>query len=197
MNNLRIDGDLVVTAAANRYTVNAVVVHAEERVAETARNWNVAARYDHFASSRLFFNANVILTYDRFRDLDLRTAGSLGIGYQALNTPRVTLTADGGLGYVNENLEAQPDDSYTAVKESGPLAVFLVPDRLQIFHHHDGYFGVAGDDNFFITMQNGVRFGLAAGFVTTLRHDLDYDGAPALERRSTDRAFSLTLGYRF
>jgi hypothetical protein len=46
-------------------------------------------------------------------------------------------------------------------------------------------------------MQNGIRVGLTAGFVTTLRHDLDYDRSPAVGRRNTDRTVALTLGYRF
>ena len=45
--------------------------------------------------------------------------------------------------------------------------------------------------------QNGVRLGLAAGFVTTIEEDLDYDRRPSPGRRQTDRTFSLTLGYRF
>ena len=148
-------------------------------------------------STRTFLNANAILTNDRFRDLDLRTALGAGVGYQVLTTPRVTLTADGGLGWVNETLASQPDDSYTALRESVSFAAFAVPDRIQFFHVHDGYFGVTGDDNLFIRMQNGIRMALAAGFVTTLRHDLDYDRSPAPGRRNTDRTLALTLGYRF
>jgi putative salt-induced outer membrane protein YdiY len=157
----------------------------------------MGVNYDRFLTGRLFLNANTILTSDRFRDLDLRTALGAGLGYQILNTPRATLTADGGFGYVNENLESQADDSYGAARESAALAVFLVPDRVQVFHQHDGYFGVTGDDNLFVKMQNGIRVGLAGGFVTTLRHDLDYDRSPAAGRRSTDRTTALTLGYRF
>jgi hypothetical protein len=72
-----------------------------------------------------------------------------------------------------------------------------VPDRVQLFHNHDGYFGVTGDDNLFFRTQNGARVGLAAGFVTTLQLDLDYDKSPAPGRKNTDRTFALTFGYRF
>jgi putative salt-induced outer membrane protein YdiY len=197
VSSLRLDGDVVARADANRYTAAAAVTRADDRGTETARNWSTAFRYDRFVSTRLFVNANTILTSDQFRDLDLRTAIGAGIGYQVLASPRASLTADGGLGYVNENLESQPDDSYTALRESVSLNLFAVPDRVQFFHQHDGYFGVTGEDNLFIRMQNGVRFALAAGFVATLRHDLDYDRSPAIGRRTTDRTFAMTLGYRF
>lgn len=199
VNNLRLDADVVTRAGENRYTANAAVTRAEDRGVETARNWTAGGKYDRFLNPRLFLNANAIFASDRFRDLDLRTALGVGVGYQVLNTARATLTADAGLGYVDENLEssAAPNDSYTAVRESAALGVFLLPGRVQAFHQHDGYFGVTGDDNLFVKMANGVRVGLAAGFVTTLRHDLDYDKSPAPGRKHVDRTLALTLGYRF
>jgi putative salt-induced outer membrane protein YdiY len=197
VNNLRLDGDIVARANLNRYSASAAVTRAKDRGLETARNWTTAFKYDRFISTRMFLNANAILTNDRFRDLDLRTAVGAGVGYQVPTGPRVTLTADGGLGYVNENLESQPDDSYSAVRESVSFTAFAIPDRIQFFHVHDGYVGVTGEDNLFVRMQNGVRLSLAAGFVTTLRHDLDYDRSPAVGRSNTDRTLALTLGYRF
>jgi putative salt-induced outer membrane protein YdiY len=197
VNNLRLDGDIVARADVNRYSASAAVTRARDGGVETASNWTTAFKYDRFVSTRMFLNANAILTNDRFRDLDLRTALGAGVGYQVLTTPRVRLTADGGLGWVNENLASQPDDRYTALRESVSFDAFAVPDRIQFFHVHDGYFGVSGEDNLFIRMQNGIRMALAAGFVTTLRHDLDYDRSPAVGRSKTDRTLALTLGYRF
>ena len=197
VNNLRLDGDIVARAEVNRYSASAAVTRAKDRDVETASNWTTAFKYDRFVSTRMFLNANAILTNDRFRDLDLRTALGAGVGYQVLTTPRARLTADGGLGWVNENLDSQPDDSYTALHESVSFDAFAVPDRIQFFHVHDAYFGVTGEDNLFVRMQNGIRMALAAGFVTTLRHDLDYDRSPAVGRSTTDRTLALTLGYRF
>lgn len=197
VNNLRVDGDVTARAGANRYSGSAAVTRADDRGVDTARNWTAAFKYDRFVSERMFLNGTAILTNDRFRDLDLRTALGAGVGYQVLTTPRVKLTADAGLGWVDENLESQPDDSYTAVRESVSFDAFAVPDRIQFFHVHDGYFDVTGDDNLFVRMQNGIRMTLAAGFVTTLRHDLDYDRSPAIGRSNTDRTLALTLGYRF
>ena len=197
VNSLRLDGDVVARAGANRYTASAAVTRAEDRDVETARNWSGAFKYDRFVSARMFVNANAIFTSDRFRDLDLRTALGTGLGYQVLQTPVVTLTADAGLGWVNENLEAGIEDRYTAARESAALTITAIPNHVQFFHQHDGYFGVTGDDNLFVTMQNGVRIGLAAGFVTMLRLDLDYDRSPSPGRRNTDQTFAFTLGYRF
>lgn len=196
-NSTHIDGDLVARAGANRYTGALTITRAEDRDVESARNWSTTARYDRFLSERMFVNSNAIFTNDRFRDLRLRTALGVGLGYQILQTAIVTLTADAGLGWVNENRIGTDDNRYTAARESAALTLAVVPDLVELFHSHDGYYGVTGDDNLFVRTQNGVRVSLAAGFVTTLRLDMDYNKSPAPDRRNTDKTVALTLGYRF
>lgn len=197
VNNLRVDGEVVARASANRYTGGAAVNHASDSGRDTAESWTGSAKYDRFVSPRMFVNANAIFTHDKFRDLDLRSALGAGLGYQVLDTALLKLTADAGLGYVSENLASSPDDSYAAVRESAKLDIFVLPGRVQLFHNHDGYFGVTGDDNLFFRTQNGARIGLAAGVVTTAQLDVDYDRSPAPGRRNTDHTFALTFGYRF
>lgn len=197
VNSLRLDADVSARAGANRYSVAADVNRAEDTGRETARNWSVSGDYDRFLNRRLYINANTIFTNDPFRDLDLRTALGAALGYQLLDTAMTKLSVEGGLGWVDENFEAAPDDSYTAIRESAKLDVLLVTDRVTLFHEHNGYLGITGEDNLFVKMKNGLRLGLMAGLVTTLQLDLDYDRSPAPGRRNTDRAFALTFGYRF
>ena len=195
--SLHADADATIRQRANRYTASAAVNRAEDSGDETARNWNLGFNYDRFLTEKLFLNGNAIFTNDRFRDLDLRTALGVGIGYQLLNTARARLTANAGLGWVNENFEDGVDDSYTAARESASLDVFLVPDRITYFHTHDGYFGVTGEDNLFFRMRNGVRLALVGGLVATVQHDFDYDKSPSPGRENTDRTLAFTFGYRF
>ncbi len=195
--SLRMDGDMVVRQSANRYTAAGAVNRASNLDVETARSWTGSARYDRFLTPRLFLNGHTILTNDEFRDLDLRTAVGGGLGYQVADTPRIKFSVEGGPGFVNENFQSAPDDSYTALREAARLDVLLTGRRVVLFHAHDGYFGVTGDDNLFMKMQNGIRLALVGGFVTTAQMDLDYDRSPAPGRRNSDRTFALTFGYRF
>jgi putative salt-induced outer membrane protein YdiY len=197
VNSLRLDADAAIRQGRNRYTASAAVNRAEDVGVQTAENWTTSLNYDRFITSRLFANANAIFTNDRFRDLDLRTALGAGLGYQVFDTAFVKLTANGGLGWVNEDFIAALDDDYAAARESVALDLFVVPERLMFFHKHDGYFGVTGDDNLFVKAQNGVRLNVVANFVTTVQLDLDYDKSPSPGRASTDRTFALTFGYRF
>ena len=197
VNSLRLDGELVARALPNRYTVTALLNRAKDAGRDTARNWSASGRYDRFLSDRMYVNGSALFTNDDFRELDLRTAFGVALGYEAIDTALATLSAEGGIGWVNEDFATAPDDSYTAVRESAKLDVLVAADRLVLFHQHDAYFGVTGDDNLFFKMRNGVRLGLLAGMVTTAQVDTDYDRSPSPGRKSTDHTFALTLGYRF
>lgn len=197
VNSLRIDGELVTRARANRYTGSGQVNRAVDSGRETARNATGAFRYDRFVSRQLYFNGSGIFTNDRFRDLDLRTALGLGVGYQVVDNVRAKLGVEGGYGYVKRQFSTQPDDSYHAARETVALDVFVIGRRVVVFHRNDGFFGFTGEDNLFVQTRNGVRVGLAARLVTTLQYDVDYDKSPAPGRKTTDRALGLTFGYRF
>jgi putative salt-induced outer membrane protein YdiY len=197
VSSLRLAGDVTARARANRYTASGAVNRAADRGVETARNWTSALKYDRFLTPRMFVNANTIVTNDHFRDIDLRTAVGGGVGYQVLSGARVKLSVDGGAGYVNENYDVAADDSYAALREAAALEVLIAVDRVVLFHQHDGYFGVTGDDNLFLKAQNGIRLALIAGLVAAAQLDLDYDRTPSPGRRNTDRTFAVTFGYRF
>jgi putative salt-induced outer membrane protein YdiY len=197
VNTLRFDGDVSARQGPNRYRAEAAVNHAENAGVTTADNWTIAGNYDRFLTTRLFINGNAIFTNDQFKDLDLRTALGAGVGYQFFDTPIFKLTAGAGLGWVNENFIVAEDDSYTAIRESVGLSLFIVPKVLEFFHKHDGYFGVTGHDNLFIKAQTGFRLTMWTNFVATAEIDFDYDKSPSPGRKTTDRTLAFTFGYRF
>jgi len=197
VNSLHFDGEVVARARANRYTAGGWVNRSTDSGRETSRNATGALRYDRFISKRMYLSGSSLFTYDRFRDLDLRTALGLGVGYQVADNALVKLGVEGGYGYVHENFATQPDDSFHAARDSVLLDVFVGGKRLDFFHRHDAFFGLTGDDNLFVQTRNGVRVRLAGGLVTTVEYDLDYDRSPAIGRKKTDHAFGWTLGYRF
>lgn len=196
-NSLRFGGEAVGRMAANRFTGGAALNRAREHDVETVHNWTTAFRYDRFITRRLFINVNTILSADRLRDLDFRTAVGTGLGYQVVDRRRLQITVDGGVGYVRERSSVEPDDHYIAAQESGKVDFFMNDSRFQLFHRHDGYFGLAGDDNRFVKTQNGIRIPIVRGIVTTAQLDIDYDPTPVPGGQSIDRTFALNFGYQF
>jgi len=197
VSSFHLDGQVVARRHMDRFTTGGAVNHAQDGGVDTANNATASFNYDRFFNDRLFANGNLILTTDSFRGLDLRTALGGGLGYEVWKTPAGTLSIEGGLGYVWEDLDDAPSSSYTAAREAVRLKVFVAGSQVQLFHDHDGYFGLTGDDNLFFRMQNGIRFTLVGHLVSTIQMDLDYDKSPAPGRKTTDRSTSLTFGYKF
>jgi putative salt-induced outer membrane protein YdiY len=198
VNTFRLAGELIAIRPKDRFTTSAGINHAEDAGEETADNWNLSFNYDRFLTDRLYINGNAIFTSDEFKSLDLRTALGAALGYDIWKTPRGIVSATGGLGWVNENFsEGLEDDSYTALREGVRAIVFFVGRSVELFHNHDTYLGITGDDNLFFRMQNGIRVKLVAGLIGTVQSDIDYDRTPAPGRDNTDRTFSMTFGYRF
>ncbi|HTM04397.1 MAG TPA: DUF481 domain-containing protein [Vicinamibacterales bacterium] len=195
--SVRLDLQAVLRARQNRYTGNAVVNRASEREVETANNATVDLRYDRFVSPRFYANASALLTTDRFRDLTLRTAVGFGIGYQLSETTKLRASVELGYGYVNKQSVITDDDRYQAAHETADVERSVIGPRFVLFHHHDGFFGLRGNDKLFVQTRNGLRVSLIGGLVTTIEGDLDYDHSPSPGRQQTDRAFTLTFGYRF
>jgi putative salt-induced outer membrane protein YdiY len=195
--SLRLDLQAVIRATQHRYSGNLVVNRAQERGTETARNATLDVRYDRFVSPRFYGNASAIFTTDRFRDLKLRTALGVALGFQVFESSLVRMSFEGGYGYVNKQAVISPRDRYHAARETANIETSILGPRFVLFHKHDGFFGLRGNNKLFIQTRNGVRFGLIGGLVTTVEGDLDYDHAPASGRKRLDRAFTLTFGYRF
>jgi putative salt-induced outer membrane protein YdiY len=194
---VRFGGELVGRAQSNRVTASATLNRAREQDVATARNWSTSFRYDRFVSQRFFVNGNTILSSDRLRDLTFRTAVGTGLGYQVLDRRRLKITTDAGVGYVKEVSAAGFDDRYFAAQESARVDVFVDASRFQLFHRHDGYFGLAGNDNRFVKTQNGIRVSIVRGIIATAQLDVDYDPTPVEGRQSIDRTFALNFGYQF
>ncbi len=197
VSSLRLDGEVVARAVQNRYSASGIVNRTSDRGEETARNSTAAVRYDRFFSRRLYANASSLFTNDAFRDLDLRTAIGLGLGYQVADNTRFRVGVEGGYGYVSEHFGAAPDDSYQALRETLVADAYIGAKRLVLFHRNDVFFGVTGEDNLFVQTRNGARVALVGGLVATLQYDVDYDQSPAPGRTHSDQAVGFTFGYRF
>ena len=196
VNSLHADAEVIARVRENRYTANGAVNTASNNGLETARNATASLRYDRFLTRQFYVNASGIFTHDRFRDLDLRTALAVGVGYQAVDDARAKVGIEGGYGFVNERFATAPDISFHAARETLSVDIFAAGKRVVFFHRNDGFFGFT-DRRLFVQTRNGVRLGLLGNLVTTLEYDLDYDRTPAAGRKKTDHSVGLTFGYRF
>jgi putative salt-induced outer membrane protein YdiY len=161
----------------------------------TVRNALASLKYDLFLSRKIFGNAEGLLEKDKFQSLTSRTTIGAGLGYQFIDTPRATVSAVAGLAHVSEHYTNAPSVETPSTRWSLRTEFVLVPDRVRLFHKHEGFvdFGERTALRFFA--DQGLRITLIGNLFFNVEYDIRYNGAPAPGRKRTDEAVIFGIGF--
>ncbi len=192
---LHLDGEAVARSAVNRYTVGGIHNRSKDSGTETASNSTGYMKYDHFFGEKWFVYMNGILTKDKFKDLNLRTALGPGVGYQMFESKRTNLALEGGINYVNEDFIVAEDNDYAAARWALNFDHYLIAERLQFFHFHELFLGLQDRDDMLLRTQTGLRVPLFSGLTGTLQFNYDWDRSPAVGAQKSDKGYLFSLGY--
>lgn len=191
------DAEVVARTEKNRFTMGALYNRAEDDNVKTAGNSTAYMKYDHFLTKKWYLLASASGTKDEFKDLNLKTAVGVGVGYQFLESELTNLSVEAGLSYVNEDFIEAQDDSYAAGRWAVNFDRFLLENHVQFFHVHEGLLGFSSSDDVSIRSQTGFRVPVYNNLNATLQFNYDWDKSPAPGRKKTDKAFIFSLGYNW
>ena len=108
------------------------------------------------------------------------------------------LSASGGVAWVNENFDQDPDNHYPAGNWIVNYDQFVFNKFMQLFHNQTGYVSLENSNDWFLRTRTGVRFPIYKGFTATVQYDYDYTNNPSVAAESKgDRRFLLLLGYQY
>ncbi len=193
--NIHADAELVVRTEKDRFTVGGWYNRTEDNNVKTADSTVVYINYDYFITKKWYFSLNAAGEKDEFKDLDLRTTGGVGVGYQFLETEITNLSLGAGINYVNEDFIEAEDNNYMAGRWNFNFDHFFLDKRLQFFHRHTGLISLEDTDDMTIWSQTGLRLPITEHFNSTLQANLDWDKSPSPGRKKTDTTYIVTLGY--
>lgn len=204
LRNVSVIGDFVARSEQLRLTMLGRYVYGDNNGSLITRNARGSIKLDFFMTKRLFWFASAYFEHDFFQDLKLRTAISSGPGYQWIERgdyggifKDMTLYTEAGPAYFNEDFRVAEDKASFRGRVSTRWNWPLFDDRVTIYHYHEIFPSLQNFSNFFLTMDNGIRFkifeGLASGFQVTTR----YNNRPAPGTVPTDNLYLFTLGYAF
>lgn len=202
--NASLLGEFVARGEQLRLTINGRYVYGDNADTLTARNARGTVKLDFFLTKRLFWFASAYFENDRFQDLKMRTALSTGPGYQFIERgdysglfKDMTFYGEVGLSYFNEDFRAATDKSSFRGRISMKLDWPLFDGQATVYHYDEIYPSLENSSDYFLTMDNGVRFKLWKGFVSGLQWTIRYNSTPASGTGSTDNMYLVTLGYVF
>ena len=192
-----LSGKFVARSKKQRLTLRAGWNYAEDTGKVSARDANGSVKYDFFPLEKLYTYVNSLLEYNSFQDLNLRATMGGGLGYQFFENDRESLAFELGVSYVNVDYNNAADDAYAAGRWSVNAEYKVIPDRISLFHFHEGYFGFEDIQNLYLRTEQGVRFTIIKDFYSTFQANLTYDNAPAAGTEDTDTTLLFGLGYNF
>jgi putative salt-induced outer membrane protein YdiY len=201
--NASLLGDLVARGEQLRLTLNGRYVYSHQDGELSAKNARALIKMDFFITKRFFWFAASYFEKDEFQDLNLRTALSSGPGYSFIEKgdyespwlKDLTLYAEAGLAYFNEDFKDAKDEKSARARWAVRLNWPILDDRVTFYHSQEFY--PESTKNYFMAMDNGVRFKLVAGFVSNIQMTTRYNSNPAVDTEKTDNLYLLTLGYNF
>lgn len=204
LRNASLLGELVARSEQLRLTMNARYVYGDNANALIARNARGTIKLDFFITKRFFWFASAYFENDQFQDLKLRTALASGPGYQWVDRgdfsgilKDMTFYTEGGLSYFNEDFNVAPDQASFRARLSAKLNWPLFDDHITLYHFSEFFPSLENTSNYYLTMDNGVRFKIWEGFVSGFQVTTRYNSRPARGTGDTDNLYLMTLGYSF
>jgi len=204
LRNASLLGDLVARSEQLRLTLNGRYVYGDNANTLIARNARGTIKLDFFITKRFFWFASAYFESDTFQDLKMRTALASGPGYQFVDRDDfggilkdMTLYAEAGLAYFNEDFRTGADSSSPRGRGSIKLNWPMFDDRVTLYHYSEFYPSLHNTKDYYLTMDNGVRFKLIEGFVSSFQITTRYNSKPAAGTGDTDNLLLWTLGYGF
>jgi putative salt-induced outer membrane protein YdiY len=188
---------ITIRAHRQRLNLEAKYNYGEAGDTVTARNSLASGKYDFFLSKKVFLNAMSLFEKDTFQRLNLRMTFGAGVGYQFLESRRKTLSVEVGMAYVNEHFTTTESHQTPSAHWALKYDHAVLPERLSVFHKHDGYYDLAAGNAMRILADQGVRVVVYQQLFMNLEYDLRFNSQPAPGRKKLDEAYIFGLGYQF
>lgn len=204
LRNASLLGDFVARSEQLRLTINGRYVYGDNARTLIARNARGTIKLDFFVTKRLYWFASAYFENDRFQDLKMRTALSSGPGYQVIDRgdlngifKDMTFYAETGLSYFNEDFRVAEDKSTIRARASMKFDWPIFDGRITLYHFSEFYPSVQTTKDYYLTMDNGARFKIIDGFVSSIQVTTRYNNSPPPGTGDTDHMYLFTVGYNF
>ena len=192
-----VDGRVSMSWGIHRLIVGGKAHYLEDKGVSTEDNQLGYVEYNRFFKPEWYGLANLRLSRDKFKDLDLRAAAGLGLGHQFWRSKLTNLSFELGPNYLYEKGEIRGNREWTAARWQ------LVYDRwffdyfTQFFHRHEVFLRADDFNQYFLTSSTGLKFPLGNGFAVTWQYDYDFDNSPQPGKEKYDTRMLLLLGYNW
>ncbi len=194
---LHADVELQARGENNRTTIGAIYNQGANNGNENVNNSRVYLSYDYFITDNWYAYANTDFSTDKFQDLNYRASVSGGLGHQFWDDEVKYLSFESGPVYNYENYNVVKDRSFIAGRWALDFRYWLINDRMQFFHDHEGILNFEDLADVLVRSHTGIRIPVIGNFNFKFQFDVDHDSLPADNKKKSDFRYIVGVGYAF
>jgi|SRR5436190_1315421 len=182
------EADLLFAKAIFRYGES-------DGVLDTRNSYGIG-KYQYKLNPELYLYVSEELSGDTFKDLNLNSTTSAGVGYNLLRQKEIDLSGEIGIAYMSNNHNIDPDESHIGARIAVyfrwqmPLG-FEMRDNFTIYPNFEDSQDYQFRNEFTLGTSLGAGWDLLGGWIR------EYDASPSAGRASTDDTYFVGLGYTF
>lgn len=193
-----ISGDFKRRAEEDRITLRAGYYYSETHGDSIRDDQFAFGKYDYFFNKKLFGYLNSRIDRDAIKDLENRTTGGIGLGYQFIEKDYLKMYGEGGLSYVNENYGGSSDDtSYVAGRAAFNAEWWIIKEKLRFTENTELLFSLDNTDDWIAINEAGLTWNWTERWSTQAGVRFEYDNTPAKGQKEADTKYTLGVGYSF
>jgi putative salt-induced outer membrane protein YdiY len=181
--------------ADKRHTLAAEYRRQEDRDVKSEDNRELNYQYDLFVSDRWFLRGLLGWESDPFQDLERRGLVGGGVGYQFFDTELMRLALEGGVAYVTEQYESDPDRDSLALRGGTDFSAKISSFGLQFFHRNTILQMLNQADDWRIQSETGFRLPIVGRLSAQAKLKFDYANEPAEDAGTLDRTWLFGVNY--
>lgn len=190
------DAEVIARTGNNKFSAGIEYNQAANDGDESENNLYIFSQYDHYFMPKWYASLFMNFTKDKFQALDSRSAFGAGLGHEFWDTKRSFLSGEIGVAYTIENFEEPLEDrEFIAGRWAIDYNYWILEDRLQFFHDHEGLISFEDFSDLLYRSHTGFKIPVWQGFEVLAQYDFDYDTKPAEGKKSADTRYIIGVGY--
>lgn len=180
----------------DRFTVKMNGEVDEANGVKNAENWNATGKYDYFLKDPTWYTGLTgAAESDKFADLDLRYYIGPYLGHQFYEEPILTLSAEVGAVYVNENFIVAEDKEYPGMNWTASASSNILGGDSRLYLDHNGILNLSDANDLILNTTMGLAFPLMFNIEAAAEVLLEYDSGLPPEVEKLDQTLRFRLGY--
>jgi hypothetical protein len=191
-----VDFESIWRSLEDRFTIRGLVEQDRNDGDKTKDTWWVRNKYDRFSTDDPdnYIGYQLYFEYDKFADLDLRTATGPYIGRQFFENDILDMHAEVGVVYVDEQFDVAEDSDFWGTNWEVRLVSGIIPE-FELYLNNDGILNLNETADTIVNTTFGIRFPLIYGLQAAAEARWEYDGGAAEDVDDTDETYRFKLGY--